>query len=87
MGETCGMKMIYQTLPLQDKCKLCQKIEAKQRRLAKHRDDYQRWASEPNRFRASMERALEEMKAIALEIQQLVSEKNDRYKMIGNTRR
>ena len=86
-GETCGMKMIYQTLPLSDKCKLCQRIEAKTRRLAKHKDDYTRWAQEPNRYRASMEKALAEMKALATEINQLVSEKNDRYKMIGNSRR
>jgi len=86
-GETCGMKMIYQTQGLSEKCKLCQKIEAKQRRLAKHKDDYQRWAQEPGRYRASMEKALDEIKAISGEIHQLASEKNDRYKMIGNGRR
>lgn len=86
-GETCGMKMIYQTLPLHDKCKLCQKIEAKQRRLAKHKDDYQRWTREPSRYKASIEKAYEEMRALASEIQQLLLEKNDRLKMIGNGRR
>ncbi|KAK6435214.1 hypothetical protein LTR95_008599 [Oleoguttula sp. CCFEE 5521] len=86
-GETCGMKMIYQTLGLPEKCKFCQRIEAKQRRLAKHKDDYQRWAQEPSRYRASMEKALEEIKALANEIHSLAAEKNDRYKMIGNSRR
>lgn len=87
MGETCGMKMVYQTIPLPDKCKLCLKIEAKQRRLLKHKDDYQRWAREPSRYRASMEKAIEEMRFIAAEIQALQGEKTDKFNMIGNTRR
>ncbi|QIX01614.1 hypothetical protein AMS68_007131 [Peltaster fructicola] len=87
MGETCGMKMVYQTLPLPDKCKLCLKIEAKTRRLQKHKDDYQRWAREPGRYSASMEKALEEMRSIASEIQALMGEKTDKFNMIGNLRR
>lgn len=87
VGETCGTKLVFQTLPLADKCKLCLKIEAKERRAAKHRDDYARWRKEPRRFGASMEKALGEIKALENEIGQLKAEKMSRYNMIGNSRR
>ncbi|GAB7363381.1 hypothetical protein MBLNU230_g3659t1 [Neophaeotheca triangularis] len=86
-GETCGMKMVFQTLPLAEKCKLCQKIEAKQRRLAKAKDDYQRWGREPQRFKASLEKCYGDMKALSGEIQGLMAEKQARYNTIGNGRR
>jgi len=86
-GETCGMKMVYQTLPLAEKCVMCEKIERKQRRLEKHKADYQRWAVEPQKYRYSMEKAYEEMKALAQEIQKLMGDKQARYNNVGNPRR
>lgn len=87
MGETCGMKMVYSTIRLQDKCKLCLKIEAKQRRLAKHISDIQRWRSEPEKWSANIAKAAEEALKLQSDIQTLVDEKAGKYKMIGNTRR
>ena len=86
-GETCGMKMVYQTVPLAEKCSMCEKIERKKRRLEKHKVDYQRWAGEPQKYRFSMEKAAEEMRSLVQEITQLMQDKEARYKMIGNTRR
>ncbi|KAI7090309.1 hypothetical protein KC356_g1730 [Hortaea werneckii] len=86
-GETCGMKMVYQTLPLAEKCSMCEKIERKKRRMEKHRSDYQRWSSDPQKFKFSMEKAVDEMNGLANEIKQLMADKEARYKMIGNTRR
>ncbi|KAK5688769.1 hypothetical protein LTS10_000747 [Elasticomyces elasticus] len=86
-GETCGMKMVYQTLPLADKCSMCDKIERKQRRLEKHKSDYTRWAAEPQRYRCSMEKAQDEMKALVQEIQRLIGEKQAKYHNVGNPRR
>jgi len=86
-GETCGMKMVYQTCQLAEKCSMCEKIERKKRRLEKHRADYQRWSCDPQKYKFSMEKAVEEMKALAQEIAQLMADKEARYKMIGNTRR
>ena len=87
IGETCGMKMVYQALGLPDKCKLCLKIEAKERRRAKHIDDYNRWRREPKRYQASIEKALGDIKVLEGEINGLKSEKHDRYRAIGNSRR
>ncbi|KAM0723847.1 hypothetical protein Q7P37_000837 [Cladosporium fusiforme] len=85
-GETCGTKLVFQTMPVGEKCKLCLKIEAKERRRAKHIEDYNRWRREHGR-QASMEKALVEIKSLENEIGQLKSEKQDRYYAIGNSRR
>lgn len=86
-GETCGMKMVFQTVQLGEKCTMCEKIERKKRRLEKHKTDYQRWSTDPQKYRFSMEKAVEEMKTLAQEIAQLMADKEARYRMIGNTRR
>lgn len=86
-GETCGTKLVFQTLPLAEKCTMCEKIERKQRRLAKTKADYQRWATDPAKYRFTLEKAVEEMKALVLEISVLVQDKDNRYKNVGNTRR
>ena len=86
-GETCGMKMIYQTVQLVEKCPYCEKIEKKLRRIEKARADYTRWNSEPKRYRASMEKALEDIQNLQREVMALQYDKDKRYMQIGNTRR
>lgn len=86
-GETCGMKMIFQTLPLHEKCPWCEKIEKKIRRRDKAVSDYKRWAQEPGKYKASMEKAVEEARGLEKEIENLKAEKDRRYAQIGNTRR
>lgn len=79
MGETCGMKMVYQTLPLAEKCPMCEKIERKQRRLEKHKADYMRWQQEGGKYKCSMEKAVEEMQSLKAEIDKLTMEKQRKY--------
>ncbi|KAH9838813.1 hypothetical protein Tdes44962_MAKER08177 [Teratosphaeria destructans] len=87
-GETCGTKMIFQTTLLADKCSMCEKIERKKRRYEKHKSDYQRWNStDPQKYRFSIEKAVEEMKSLAQEISTLMADKERRHNMIGNPRR
>lgn len=59
-GETCGMKLVYQTLDEPDVCRLCQDIEKKQRRIDKMSRDIDRWRREGNRT-ATIERTTTEM--------------------------
>jgi hypothetical protein len=80
------MKMVYRRISLTEKCKLCLKIEAKERRRAKHVDDYNRWRKEPRRFQASIEKAIYDVKTLEFEINQLRSEKHDRYSGIRHSR-
>ncbi|KAL1586582.1 hypothetical protein WHR41_05329 [Cladosporium halotolerans] len=85
-GETCGSKFVFQTFGLQEKCKLCLKIDAKERRKAKHIDDYNRWRREPRRYSASIEKALGDIKSLENEIGQLKAEKADRSRAFGARR-
>lgn len=71
--------MVYQTNCLQEKCKLCLKIEAKQRRRAKHVEDYNRWRHEPLRYRDSIEKTLQDIQELEKAIAALVADKNHRY--------
>src|SRR3954469_19067457 len=51
IGETCGTKLVMNTVNSPEKCNLCQKIETKYRQLRKREERIQRWTRErgPNR--------------------------------------
>ncbi|KAF2993548.1 hypothetical protein G7054_g11637 [Neopestalotiopsis clavispora] len=59
-GETCGLKLIFQTNPEPDICKLCKDIEKKQRKYSKLEGDIQRWQREGGRT-ATIEKAQRDM--------------------------
>lgn len=86
-GKTCGVKMVFQTVQLGEKCTMCEKIEHKKRRLEKHKADYQRWSTDSQKYRFSKDKAVQEMRTLAQEIAQLMADKETRYRMIGNSRR
>ncbi|KAF2159231.1 hypothetical protein M409DRAFT_30239 [Zasmidium cellare ATCC 36951] len=86
-GETCGMKMIFQTVPLNEKCTQCEKIEKKKRRRQKALDDIARWERDGGKLQASIEKARDDVRALEAEITAMIAEKDRRYATIGNTRR
>lgn len=86
-GETCGMKMIFCTIDLPDKCAFCEKIEKKLRRREKAMSDRARWLQEPHRFKASIEKAAEDILTLEREITIIQAEKDRRYQNVGNTKR
>ncbi|SMQ45999.1 unnamed protein product [Zymoseptoria tritici ST99CH_3D7] len=86
-GETCGMKMIYNTMLLAEKCPSCEKIEKKLRRRDKAMSDWKRWSQQGGKFKASMEKAVEDVKTLEREIEALQREKERRYAAVGNARR
>ncbi|KAM3442850.1 hypothetical protein NHJ13734_002174 [Beauveria thailandica] len=67
IGETCGLKLVYDTKREPDVCKLCHDIEKKQRRYDKMARDVERWQREGNR-RATIERTCGEMQEVADQI-------------------
>lgn len=88
IGETCGTKLVFQTIPLAEHCTMCEKLEKKQRRRAKHYADYTRWAQQdPVKYKFSIAKACEDIKSLDDEIYALQGEKASRYKNIGNPRR
>lgn len=85
-GETCGMKLAYNTINDNTKCTICLALEKKQRRYNKAKADYDRWAPDPQR-QASAAKAAEECQDIAKEMEKLHAERASRYSNIGSNRR
>lgn len=59
IGETCGAKLVHTDYITKnsDKCKTCQDIDVKYRRLAKVEDSIRRWTPEKEKFAASLAKA------------------------------
>ncbi|KAL7941376.1 hypothetical protein V8C42DRAFT_334995 [Trichoderma barbatum] len=70
MGETCGLKLIYETIPDPDVCKLCHDIDKKVRRVTKMTSDVERWKVEGNRS-ATIERTEEDMAGVMQQIEDM----------------
>ncbi|KAJ6786403.1 hypothetical protein PWT90_03373 [Aphanocladium album] len=82
MGETCGLKLVYDTKRETDVCKLCHDTEKKQRRLDKMARDVERWQREGNR-RATIERTCGEMREVADQIYRMREEHFQRTSSLG----
>ena len=76
------MKLIMQTVPCREKCKLCEKLDTKQRRRSAEMDRIQRWQKEGGKFRASIERSYEMVKALDKEIYDIRHERQRRLNAI-----
>ena len=84
MGETCGMKLVYAAHRLTTKCKICEKIDTKQRRRQQESERVARWHREGGKFAASIEKSIEIMKDLDREIYQLSMERVRRGQSIGS---
>ena len=85
-GETCGMKLIMQTVPVCQKCKLCEKIDTKMRRRGAEVERIKRWQREGGKFRASIDKSMDMIKAFDVEIYELGCERGRRLQGIGSCR-
>jgi len=83
MGETCGMKLIMQTIPTSTQCKLCDKIDTKMRRRAAEVDRIARWQREGAKFQPSIDKAMEIIHCLDNEIYELSCERQRRQQGIG----
>lgn len=86
MGETCGLKLVYETKTESDVCKLCHDVEKKQRRYDKMHRDVLRWQREGGRP-ATVERTCGEMEEVMGQIYRLNEEHNQRLQSLGQVRR
>ncbi|KAH7130000.1 hypothetical protein B0J13DRAFT_588214 [Dactylonectria estremocensis] len=82
MGETCGLKLVYETRTESDVCKLCHDTEKKQRRYDKMFRDVQRWQREGNR-NATIERTCSEMHDVMGQIFRMKEEHDHRLQSLG----
>lgn len=86
MGETCGMRLCYNTF--QDsstKCSVCTSLDKKNRRYAKAKADYDRWIGQADR-QASAAKAVEELQVLYKEIEELNAQREARYTNVGSNR-
>lgn len=83
MGETCGLKLVYDTKTENDVCKLCHDVEKKQRRYDKMLRDVQRWQREGNR-NATIERTCHEMQDVVDQMLRIQEEHGNRLHSLGN---
>ena len=73
-GETCGMKLVFETTFEGDICKVCKDIEKKQRKWNKLSSDITRWRQEGNR-KATIEKAEKDLD----DVEKSVLELNEKH--------
>ena len=69
-GETCGLKLVMDTLGEPDVCKICEQVYKKRRRQTKLMQDVARWQKEGNR-RATIEKTQQDIQDIECSIEEL----------------
>lgn len=77
------MKLIFNVMHVGHKCKLCEKIDSKMKRRAVEVDRVSRWQRESSKFRVSIDKAMENIRALDGEIYELSCERNRRLQGIG----
>lgn len=85
MGETCGLKLVFDTNTERDVCKLCHDIEKKQRRYDKMSRDVERWQREGNRT-ATIERTCGEMGEVTAQISRMKEDHDRRLQSLSQVR-
>jgi len=85
-GETCGMKLVYQTLDVARKCTRCEAVDTKLRKRQKLVERISRWQQE-DRCPASVEKGLEELAQLDEQIKALYDEIARARSNIGNNTR
>ena len=68
MGETCGMRLVLDTIQRQSKCRLCDKIDTKMRKRQAEFDRIKRWQAQGTNP-ASVEKSYQNIALIDQEIQ------------------
>jgi hypothetical protein len=70
MGETCGMKLVYQTAEQPSKCRHCEKVDSKLRKISQERERIARWTRE-GRNPASIEKSRDSIRQLDYEIEKI----------------
>lgn len=81
-GETCGLKLVYDTNYMPGNCKLCDQIEKKERRYNKMAQDVERWKREGNR-KATIEKTEDDMQEVHVAIEKIWGEHQEKLRTIG----
>ncbi|KAF2503262.1 HET-domain-containing protein [Lophium mytilinum] len=82
MGETCGIKMIHHTTQRPSKCKVCEKLDRKLRKIGTELDRIRRWNRE-GRNPASIERSRDTIQELDHEYENINVEISSRWGWSG----
>jgi hypothetical protein len=74
-GETCGMKLILNRYSLSEKCKICTKIDTKERAIRKEEERIHRWRKESGRA-ASIQKCQDDIYKLEADIQKLANDRD-----------
>jgi hypothetical protein len=78
-GETCGMKLVMQNIPVHTKCGICEKLDVKYRRKGTEEDRIRRWKKEGAMHRkASIEASEDIIKDLNRDIAKLTQERQNK---------
>ncbi|KAH7027988.1 uncharacterized protein B0I36DRAFT_246329 [Microdochium trichocladiopsis] len=75
-GETCGLKLVYESTIVGAQCKVCDAIDKKKRKYQKKTNDMARWKDDPAQW-ANYETAEADAAKIYDEWTQLIAEHNE----------
>ncbi|KAL9098357.1 MAG: hypothetical protein Q9163_005970 [Psora crenata] len=67
------MKLVMSTSDLSQKCRICDKIDTKQRRRAAEKDRINRWKKEGGKFKASIERSEDIVRQLELQLRRFLA--------------
>jgi hypothetical protein len=81
-GETCGMRLVMGTYDNPEKCRLCTKIDTKNRSIRKEEEKIKRWRHESGRS-ASIEKAEDTVYGLKQEIYRLEVERYNKSQQMG----
>jgi hypothetical protein len=81
-GETCGLKLIYNTTLQSGQCRMCDQIAKKQRRVRKMVADIDRWRREGGRS-ATIEKTEQDIQEIQEQIASLQASHNERVRAMS----
>jgi len=71
------MKLVMNRYSLPTKCKICTKIDTKERSIRKEEERIRRWRKEHGR-KASIEKAEEDIYSLQLDIQRLMADRDEK---------
>ncbi|KAG8631368.1 hypothetical protein KVT40_000508 [Elsinoe batatas] len=75
IGETCGRRLVGTSIPMANKCKICEKLEAKVRRRTAEYERVLRWQREGGKFKASIEKSIATIRELDIDIQRLAAQR------------
>lgn len=77
-GETCGMKLVSKIESETTKCRLCEKIETKERRIQQEKERMLRWKEEGGTLTASIAKSQKLVAQLEKEVYELQAELRSR---------